>query len=302
MPLPGPGSLDQCEAMSDRAPEAGRIVVGVSRSLASRYAVLWAAQEAQIRRSVLLVTHVDPPSDYAPDLYDAATMCHRLLADSATVASEAQPSVAVGTLLLTGSISDELIRLSQSATLIVVGVDHGVSRAAHGAIGSIEDRVAVHAHCPVVTVSNPAREGEAHRYVAVGWTDDRSGTRTLAAAATVAAARGVSLTVVPAPAPNGRPQPDGLPADGLHDALARQHSALTINVDRSGPDWVESLIEHSANAGLLVIGSHHSDDRWSVRVGISAGAVLRRASCPVMLIGGAASSKSPERDLQVADA
>ena len=291
--------------MNDRAPEAGRIVVGVSRSSASRHAVLWAAQEAHLRHSVLLVTHVDPPSDYAPDLYDAATTCHRLLADSATVASEAQPGVAVGTLLLTGSISDELIRLSQSATLIVVGVDHGVSRAAHGAIGSIEDRVAVHAHCPVVTVSDPAREGEAHHYVAVGWSDDRSGTQALAAAATEAAVRGASMTVVPAPAPNGRPPPDGLPPDGLPAALAalaRQSPALTVNVDRSGSDWVESLIEHSVSAGLLVIGSHHSDDRWSVRVGITAGAVLRRASCPVMLIGGSAASETPEWDLQVADA
>ena len=99
--------------MSKGAHEPERIVVGVSQSPASRYAVLWAAQEARIRRSVLLVTHVDPPSAYAPDLHDAATACHRLLANSATVASEAQPSVAVGTLLLTGSISDELIRLSR---------------------------------------------------------------------------------------------------------------------------------------------------------------------------------------------
>ena len=138
--------------MSKGAHEPEWIVVGVSQSPASSYAVLWAAQEARIRRHVLLVTHVDPPSAYAPDLHDAATACHRLLANSATVASEAQPSVAVGTLLLTGSISDELVRLSQSAALIVVGIDHDVPRAAHGAIGSIEDRVVVQAHCPVVTV------------------------------------------------------------------------------------------------------------------------------------------------------
>jgi nucleotide-binding universal stress UspA family protein len=253
---------------------------------------------------VLLVTHVDAPSEYAPDLYDAATTCHRLLADSATVASEAQPSVAVGTLLLTGSISDELIRLSQSATLIVVGVDHQVSRAAHGAIGSIEDRVAVHAHCPVVTVSGPAGEGEAHRYVAVGWTNDRSGAPVLAAAATVAAARGAELTVVPDPGPSGA-QPARLATDALEDAVAeisRQHPALTITIDRRGSDWLETLIEHSTRAGLLVIGSHHSDDRWSVRVGTIAGLLLRHASGPVMLIGGSASAETPEGELQEADA
>ena len=146
--------------MSKGAPEPERIVVGVSQSPASSYAVLWAAQEARIRRSVLLVTHIDPPTAYAPDLHDAATACHWLLANGATIASEAQPSVAVGTLLLSGAISDELIRLSRSAALIVVGIDRDVPRAAHGAIGSIEDRVVVQAHCPVVTVSAAPQEVE----------------------------------------------------------------------------------------------------------------------------------------------
>ena len=284
--------------MSKGAHEPEWIVVGVSQSPASSYAVLWAAQEARIRRNVLLVTHVDPPSAYAPDLHDAATACHRLLANSATVASEAQPSVAVGTLLLTGSISDELVRLSQSAALIVVGIDHDVPRAAHGAIGSIEDRVAVQAHCPVVTVSSAPQEVDDRRYVAVGWTHDPSGARALAAAVAVAAARGVSLTVVPGPAPAGEapgsPKPGEPTAhDDLHQALAGvalQHPAMAVIVDWPVSNWVQTLISHSAHASLLVIGSHHSDDRWSIRVGTTAGAILRQVSGPVMLIGGSATT------------
>ena len=279
--------------MSKGAHEPEWIVVGVSQSPASSYAVLWAAQEARIRRNVLLVTHVDPPSAYAPDLHDAATACHRLLANSATVASEAQPSVAVGTLLLTGSISDELVRLSQSAALIVVGIDHDVPRAAHGAIGSIEDRVAVQAHCPVVTVSSAPQEVDDRRYVAVGWTHDPSGARALAAAVAVAAARGVSLTVVPGPAPAGEapgsPKPGEPTAHDLHQALAcvaLQHPAMAVIVDWPVSSWVQTLISHSAHASLLVIASHHSDDRWSIRVGTTAGAILRQVSGPVMLIGG----------------
>ena len=259
--------------------------------------MLWAAQEARIRRSVLLVTHIDPPSAYALDLHDAATACHRLLANSATVASEAQPSVAVGTLLLTGSISDELVRLSQSAALIVVGIDHDVPRAAHGAIGSIEDRVAVQAHCPVVTVSSAPQEVDDRRYVAVGWTNDPSGARALAAAVAVAAARGASLTVVPGPAPAGEapgsPKPGEPTAHDLHQALADvalQHPAMAVTVDWPISNWVQTLISHSAHASLLVIGSHHSDDRWSIRVGTTAGAILRQVSGPVMLIGGSATT------------
>ena len=282
--------------MSKGAHEPERIVVGVSQSPASSYAVLWAAQEARIRRNVLLVTHIDPPTAYAPDLHDAATACHRLLANSATIASDAQPSVAVGTLLLSGAISDELIRLSRSAALIVVGIDRDVPRSAHGAIGSIEDRVVVQAHCPVVTVSAGPQEVESERrYVAVGWSPGASGARALAAAAAEAEVRGVPLTVVPGPSPS--PADDaqrslesgGPPDDHLHQALsalAQQHPGVTTAIDWPASNWVQTLIHHSTRASLLVISSHHSDDRWSIRVGLTAGAVLRQATGPIMLIGG----------------
>ena len=270
-------------------------MVGVSQSPASTYAVLWAAQEARIRRSVLLVTHIDPPTAYAPDLHDAATGCHWLLANGATIASEAQPSVAVGTLLLSGAISDELIRLSRSAALIVVGIDRDVPRAAHGAIGSIEDRVVVQAHCPVITVSQAPPEVDGDRpYVAVGWSPDASGARALAAAASEAAVRGVPLTVVPGPAlvddarlsPEcGRPPDDDL-AQAL-TAVARQHPGVVTTLDWPVSDWTQTLVGHSTRASLVVIGSHHSDDRWSIRVGGAAGAVLRQATGPIMLIGSA---------------
>ena len=284
--------------MNKDAPEPERIVVGVSQSSVSSYALLWAAQEARIRRSVLVVTHIDPPTAYAPDLHDAATGCHRLLANSATIASEAQPSVAVGTLLLSGAISDELIRLSRSAALIVVGLDRDVPRAAHGAIGSIEDRVVVQAHCPVVTVSAAPQKVESERrYVAVGWTHDASGARALAAAAAEAAVRGVPLTVVPGPSPTGDSQRSAefgrSPDDDLHQALtalAQQHPGLVTTLDRPASTWVQTLVSHSTDASLLVIGSHHSEDRWSIRVGLTAGAVLRQATGPVMLIGGTAAT------------
>jgi nucleotide-binding universal stress UspA family protein len=284
--------------MSIGAPEPERIVVGVSQSSAWSYAVLWAAEEARIRRNVLLVTHIDPPTAYAPDLHDAATACHRLLANSATVASEAQPSVAVGTLLLSGAISDELLRLSRSAALIVVGIHRDVPRAAHGTIGSIEDRVLVQAHCPVVTVAAAPQEVKGHRgYVAVGWSPDASGAGALAAAAAEAAVRGVSLTVVPGPGPAGealRSSDLGGSAErDLHQALtavAQQHPGVATTIDWPAHNWIQTLINHSTHADLLVIGSHHSDDRWSIRVGASVEAVLRQATGPVMLIGGSRST------------
>ena len=161
----------------------------------------------------------------------------------------------------------------------------------------IEDRVAVQAHCPVVTVSSAPQEVDDRRYVAVGWTHDPTGARALAAAVAEAAGRGASLTVVPGPTPAGEapgsPKPGGPTAQDLHQALADvvlQHPAMTVTVDWPVSNWVQTLIGHSAHASLLVIGSHHSADRWSIRVGTTAGAVLRQASGPVMLIGGSATT------------
>ena len=49
-------------------------------------------------------------------------------------------------------------------------------------------------------------------------------------------------------------------------------------------DPAEALIRAADAADLLVIGCHHSADRWSIRTGPVAEAVMRGASCPVMLV------------------
>ena len=36
-----------------------------------------------------------------------------------------------------------------------------------------------------------------------------------------------------------------------------------------------------------MIGCPHSRDRWSIRVGVTAETLMRRATCPVMLVGAA---------------
>ena len=200
----------------------------------------------------------------------------------------------LGQWLLRGSISDELIALSRSAALIVIGLDPDRPRSAHGALGSIEDRVAVQAQCPVVTVSGPAPVGDGDvSWVAVGWTNDVSGQRALAAAAAEADARGACLRIV---ALTARPDTSG-PAEGRtrpRSALPRRVRRRHARIPRAGnqpdattpaTDIVQALVRHSANAALLVIGCHHSENRWSIRVGSTAGAVMRQALCPVMLVG-----------------
>jgi nucleotide-binding universal stress UspA family protein len=274
-------------------------VVGVDGSPASRHAVLWAAQEARIRRSYLIITHIDPPTPDAAGLYDGATDCHTVLAASAAAASQREPAVAVGALLLSGAIRDELLKLSKSAVLIVVGVDQTKPRAAFGAIGSIEDRVVVHSSCPVVTVSSPSNPDQnRYRHVVVGWTNDTTGQRALDAAAQEADVRAVTLTVV-AVKPSAATSTQSSEVTGQHNdealvsalaAIEQAYPSLPISCEYSQSDLAQALILKAYSADLLILGCRHSEDRWSIRTGAVAADVMRHAHCPVMLVGNLATT------------
>ena len=117
----------------------------------------------------------------------------------------------------------------------------------------------------------------------------RFGASALAAAAAEADVRGVPLTVVLVrpTMPNAPSSPAARLMDHLHQALralAQQHPGLATTVDWPVSNWAQTLIHHSTHASLTggKFGSHHSDDRWSIRVGPTAGAVLRQATGPIM--------------------
>jgi len=271
-----------------------RIVVGVDGSAASLRAVLWAAAEARIRRGDLIITHVQPAVPVVGSTRSGAGVDrHRLLTLSATAASTRQPGVAVGTLLLTGDISDQLIELSRSAAVLVVGLDRSVSRASHGATGPVEDRVIAHAHCPVVIVSDqqPA-EAAAFDRVVVGWTADQDATHLLSSAATEAAVRSAALEVLTCRSDGSsrRDEPDQGPGDAAAlaravEAIQQSHSQLQVIVNSSPPPLSLELERESAHSDLLVVGCTKSDDRWSIRTGPLASEMIRRSNCPVMLVG-----------------
>ena len=279
-----------------------RIVVGVNESTSCRAAVTWAAGQAHRRRCDLIITNIDPVSVDPAEVHDAATSSHLLLAASATAASLAQPSVPVTSLLLGGAISDELIQLSNTALLLVIGVDETRPRGSYGAIGAIEDRVAMHTGCPVVTVSGRwDGKDRPERRIVLGWTDDPSGWRALEIAAAEARLGNTSLTVVtvqpqlPATSAETRPTAPNQPTQ-LAEAVASIRAAqpsLHIHVDDPDPDYLQCLIHGAQQAELIVIGCPHAENRWSIRVGVTAETLMRQAACPVMLVSAADKTYDP---------
>ena len=178
---------------------SGDIVVGVDESPESRWAVLWAAREARLRSATLTLVHVrSAMSEGRVAGDDTEKDAETLLAVRAAEASEFEPGMTIRHRLVeSGSISEQLIELSGAAALLVLGVASARPRADHGLLGPVEDRVVVHAHCPVVTVNGPGPiVGQGYDKIVLGWTEGATGRRALEAAADEAALRGSLLSVV----------------------------------------------------------------------------------------------------------
>ena len=275
--------------MQESAP-ARHIVVGVDGSLVARSAVLWAAREARLRSCDLIITHIDPPQLDAVGLDRGASRHRALLDDSVAAATQSEPSITVSTRLLQGSISEELIRATETAVLLVLGIDRAKGRAAYGALGPIEDRVAIHANCPVVVVSRPPTTGpRPPREVVVGWIDTVSAWWAFNAAVAAAVARRGPLTVLRVLPMSRQDEEPWIGDQPLLDAIGSAEPPcppnLLIRISHEvTDDPAAALIQAADAADLLVIGCHHSVDQWSVRTGPVAEAVMRGASCPVMLV------------------
>jgi nucleotide-binding universal stress UspA family protein len=149
-----------------------RIVVGVDGSANARYALQWAVKEAAAKHVPLTVltvnevaasfwTHqpITVPADEA--LVEKARSAAADLVDR-TVSELGEPGAGSITIrAINGFASDELIKASREADLVVVGARGGAQSgglAHHTPVGSVSNKVLHHARCPVVVV--PAQHAD----------------------------------------------------------------------------------------------------------------------------------------------
>jgi nucleotide-binding universal stress UspA family protein len=224
-----------------------RIIVGVDGSVGSRTALHWAVDECRLRACTLLVVHAPRARDgYG---YDAAA--EQLLTEHAAAASARRPGVPVTTLLSDAPPADMLIELSLDAELVVVGT-RGNNGFTSTMLGSVSNRAAVHAHCPVAVVPEQASapSGVAGGPVVVGVADGRAGRLALDFA--------------------------------RREAQIRKAPLETVHAE---DEPAEALLRAADGAQLLVVGGHHSEDRWNTRLGPVPASVLHRSPCPVIVVG-----------------
>jgi nucleotide-binding universal stress UspA family protein len=194
----------------------------------------------------------------------------------------------VGTQLLRGTVSEALIAFSSSAALLVIGVDQARSRASHGALGPIEDRVVAHAHCPVVVLpGRPSPEpGTPSHALAVLLPGAVPGP-VLDLAAAESRLRSTGLRVLVVSDPLRGPGDVVTEDDPGRDAVTtwqQQHPDLRLDVAHSDGEPLDAVLDQARSADFLVLASEHSEQPWGIRVGALTGPVMRLAACPVFLV------------------
>jgi nucleotide-binding universal stress UspA family protein len=143
------------------------IVVGIDGSDASREALRWAAEEAQLRSARLVGLHAwtfippqpigDPgmlavPAGDLPGQLDAERqVAEGILREAEADALATAPGIEFEQRLVEGDAAEVLVVESESAELVVVG-SHGRSGLRAALLGSVSRHVTTHAACPVVVV------------------------------------------------------------------------------------------------------------------------------------------------------
>lgn len=281
------------------------IVVGIDGSAASRVALDWAARNAAMRRIPLTLVYVLPsalvqswiqaplPTAFFDDEKEEAA---RVLADARNVVEAAAGgvSLAVTDKVLSGQPVATLADLSRNADLIVVG-SRGLGKWERRLLGSVSSGLVQHAHCPVAVIhdEDPLIPHVSEAPVVVGIDGSPASEHATAIAFDEASRRGVDLVAVHTWSDAGyelpdagwtevQPEEDMLLAERLAGWQER-YPDVTVKrvVCRDQP--ARRLLDESAKAQLLVVGSHGRGGFSGMLLGSVGSQVVQTARVPVIV-------------------
>ncbi|WP_227999566.1 universal stress protein [Nocardia australiensis] len=284
---------------------APQIIAAVDGSASSYQAVAWAAVDAALHHCRLrIVTSVAIP-DFGPDRTLAESDIEwlrrngeRILAEATLVAHQAAlgEELELATEVMFVSIIPTLILRSARARMLVVGTS-GVGAFQRGLLGSVGTALTHHAHCPVAVIHensalDPVSVGKP---VLVGVDGSENSVPAIELAFEEASRREVGLTAL-----HTWSDASGidLPHSGWEAARESEQTRLAEHMagyrDRY-PDVpvlrilkldkpVRALLDASANAQLLVVGSHGRGGFASMMLGSTSKALLHTVECPMIVV------------------
>ena len=290
--------------MVNRGTVLGEVVVGVDGSAADTAALRWSVQEARRRSARLCVVHalsqrhsgafqranpafVAEERRAADDVLGSAVRQARALADD----------VDVHPVLEVGRPSVALLRRAATAGVVVLG-SKGRGGFAGLLLGSTSLQVAMHASCPVVVLRDPCTgAGPANGRIVVGTDGSPSSDSALRFAFTQARRHGRGLTVLRAwgatavfvdvPGSAKWEQVEKEEQAALSEALApwrdRYPEVDVLEKSLLG-NAAALLVDESAAAELLVVGSRGRGGFGGLLLGSVSHAALHHARCPVAVV------------------
>lgn len=275
----------------------GRITVGYDGSPDATLALHWAVDRARARGLSLDVVIV--VTDLAPLVGDLRQVENEAAGWSERAAEvlTAHPDVAGEVTILHGAVVPVLLDSAKTAEMLLVG-SRGHGLLVGSMTGSVSQHLARHAACPVVVVRRPHREDSS--LIVVGLDGSAESERALRFACDLVTEPGQSVLAV-------HGYHATTPAKGNLDDLYTSEVALRIkDAEQRLHDWVapitaerpdieidteaiavspvRALIDCSAVASLVVVGSRGRDAFAELLLGSVSQGVLHDAHCPVAVV------------------
>ncbi|MGC4863725.1 universal stress protein [Micromonospora sp. DT41] len=281
------------------------VVAGVDGSPSSLVAAEHAARAALLRSRPLLLVHgYLHPLGYGVPLnpYDLgvpapSAEAQKMLERTAADLADRWPGLSVEVRQVAGGPGATMVEESRRADLVVVG-SRGLGGFVGLLLGSVGAQVAAHAHCPVLVVRPDEQPIDMDAPVLVGVDGSEASRLAAGYGAAEATLRKVPLVLVHV----GPPGEDrATPEEVEESQAAYQAEAVRLLADASAavraeyPDLVvrehpvraagaaQGLIEASATASLLVVGTRGRHGFTGLLLGSVSQAVIQHAHCPVLV-------------------